>query len=904
MSWQPNPYTYIRLLTATITGSVVIAAWQRCSKTEAISPVIAMFASAWAAMMQAVNKTIFEVISKISWTELDIGIVTIPIVWLVFSLLFWKFFRHKLPNLIPVARDWVVDSMNDAMLTLDINNRVLDANVAALKLLNLSTSELLGKPLVDFLPRHKALFQQYIDQLEAHDEIRLSLGEETHWYDLRISPLYDRRHQLQGRVIVLHDISGHKQLDASLTDQIRRVNQLLEVARATTQSPSLDATMQNSLSIAKTITHADAGSLLLVNEQGDIIRSTLTGDSVHADTRERIISYMTKERLIDPVLQKRETLLIENTHHDPNWPTMPEQSYETGSALGIPIHYGERLLGGLILLHTDPYHFTPEDAEILEVAARQMAMVLANAQTYEAQRLVAEQQTMLFDVLHALQRPMHLKEAMIQATEVIAHLTGWPVVAILTADKKGELDVNAASGWLAERVLALPLSHTTGENRKLNSEKRHYPSAKYILDAIPDEVLPSVLIIPLESAIRRMLLVAADDPMAFEGDSRMLANSLGSITALILRNALLYESVSTEQQRLAALIQASRDGIIMVGTDNRVLVINQMAMRYLGLETTAEVWLYSSVMEILNTLRIYAPEAARSTLKEMRRLKNGDTQVGEGEYQIGGRTLRWLNLPVIDGERALGRLVILYDITEERQIAQMREDLTHTMVHDMRNPLTGIHSALWLLHRQLKHTIPTNYHTLLDISLRSTEQLVDLVNAILDISRLESGYMPLELTIFALADMAQDIITMQATQAEQKGIQIINRITHNLPLVRADQNLINRVLQNLVGNALKFTPNGGIVLLTTNLLLNQGNKEPPARKIQVSISDTGPGIPEKIKEQLFQKFVTGQQVGSGSGLGLAFCKMVLEAHNERIWADSTPGEGATFTFTLSIADKH
>jgi signal transduction histidine kinase len=109
--------------------------------------------------------------------------------------------------------------------------------------------------------------------------------------------------------------------------------------------------------------------------------------------------------------------------------------------------------------------------------------------------------------------------------------------------------------------------------------------------------------------------------------------------------------------------------------------------------------------------------------------------------------------------------------------------------------------------------------------------------------------------------------------------------------------LVRRVLQNLVGNAVKFTPPGGNVMLSAELTTMISTQP----IVLISVHDTGPGIPPEIQSQLFQKFVTGSQRGRGSGLGLAFCRLAVEAHGQQIWVDSSPGKGTTFTFSLAAA---
>ena len=137
----------------------------------------------------------------------------------------------------------------------------------------------------------------------------------------------------------------------------------------------------------------------------------------------------------------------------------------------------------------------------------------------------------------------------------------------------------------------------------------------------------------------------------------------------------------------------------------------------------------------------------------------------------------------------------------------------------------------------------------------------------------------------------------QTTIAREKNLQLDSDLPSGLPLVQADVALMQRVLQNLVGNAVKFTPEGGCVQVAATVPAEF--TEPPT--VSISIRDNGPGIPLEIQSQLFQKFVTGGQQEHGSGLGLAFCKLAIEAHGQRIWVESTAGEGTTFTFTLAVA---
>jgi signal transduction histidine kinase len=306
-------------------------------------------------------------------------------------------------------------------------------------------------------------------------------------------------------------------------------------------------------------------------------------------------------------------------------------------------------------------------------------------------------------------------------------------------------------------------------------------------------------------------------------------------------------------------------------------------------------WVNRPISQAIAELRRVAPWAARTTLQEIRRLKTGVEPTVEGDYEIDGRPIHWQSLPVRVGTRAMGRLIMLRDMTEERTLEQVREDMTHTMVHDLRNPLTGIVAALNMVLDGYMGALSPAHHQVLSIAHNSSERMMKLVNAILDVSRLESGRMPVNLIAVNVVDLIREAVQAQAALAQNKKIKLESDLPAGLPPVQADLNLIQRVLQNLIGNALKFTPEGGSVQVAARLVQESST----VGVVHVSVSDTGPGIPLEIQSQLFQKFVTGGQPEHGSGLGLAFCKLAVEAHGQRMWVESSVGKGTTFAFGLA-----
>jgi signal transduction histidine kinase len=190
----------------------------------------------------------------------------------------------------------------------------------------------------------------------------------------------------------------------------------------------------------------------------------------------------------------------------------------------------------------------------------------------------------------------------------------------------------------------------------------------------------------------------------------------------------------------------------------------------------------------------------------------------------------------------------------------------------------------------------------MEIAGRSCENMLSMVNTLLDISRLESGKMPLERAPAPLAPLIRAAMARLSLLAANRGVIVQSDLPDDLPLVKIDNEKISRVLINVLDNALKFTPPGEKVVV--GAIHENGEM---GNIVLCSVSDAGPGIAEELHKKIFDRFAqvpvqAGHREQRGSGLGLAFCKLAVEAHGGRIWVDSEPGQGSTFCFTLPVAD--
>jgi signal transduction histidine kinase len=255
--------------------------------------------------------------------------------------------------------------------------------------------------------------------------------------------------------------------------------------------------------------------------------------------------------------------------------------------------------------------------------------------------------------------------------------------------------------------------------------------------------------------------------------------------------------------------------------------------------------------------------------------------------------------PVRDREGEItGWLLVLRDITEEVELAQLREDMMHMLVHDLRSPLTVLHGSLEMTDMFIDDGNLEEVRLLGQMAQRSCDRMLRMVSELLDISKLESGELPIHPQRTNVESLLGEIAARIGPLAERANITIDLMFKADLPPLQVDPKFLDRVLHNLLDNAIKFTPDGGHVQLWA--------KADPdsADAVLIGVKDTGPGVPSEELHRLFEKFqqvssVTGRRVGTG--LGLPFCKLAIEAHGGQIWVESEVGKGSTFIMRLPAA---
>jgi len=261
------------------------------------------------------------------------------------------------------------------------------------------------------------------------------------------------------------------------------------------------------------------------------------------------------------------------------------------------------------------------------------------------------------------------------------------------------------------------------------------------------------------------------------------------------------------------------------------------------------------------------------------------------------QALEWVVLPVrAEGLSGNGVLLVLRDITAAKEAEQLRQDLTNMIVHDLRSPISSVMAALDLLARGIPGELQPRQRSVLTIAYKSSQHLLGMVNVLLDISRLEGGSMPLHRSPVALQPLISQAAQNLGPLAEERRVHLRLELGADLPRVLADGALIERVCQNLIDNGVKFSGVGGEVRVSAYC-----TEQAALPVVVVAVQDRGVGIRPEDQARIFEKFGQVGERRGGSGLGLTFCQLVVEAHAGRIWVESQAGQGSTFFFSLPLA---
>ncbi|MBI3636521.1 MAG: GAF domain-containing protein [Candidatus Rokubacteria bacterium] len=413
-----------------------------------------------------------------------------------------------------------------------------------------------------------------------------------------------------------------------------------------------------------------------------------------------------------------------------------------------------------------------------------------------------------------------------------------------------------------------------------------YPPLSHAERAAGFRAILAVPLISRDTVLGSLVVCWTEARHISERDVRMLG-ALAPAAAIAIQNARLYEEAATQRARLAQILEGTSDGVLFVRPDGHVEATNQRALDLLAADATQARG--GDVRDLLASAASDSPEVV-----EMIHALAAAGQRGHGDLVVPSlrRTLEWTAQPMRDAAgEGLGLTLTLHDVTEEREVNQMKSDFVSFVTHQLRTPLSGIK---WTLELGLEEPqIPRVARQTMQDGVEAAQRLIQLVNDLLDISRLERGRMDVHPQPLDIGCLSAAVIEEMTPIIAERRHDVVEDVPGDLPAVLADPQLLRQVLINLVSNAVKYTPPGGTIALAAGA---------DDLNVHWSISDTGIGIPADAHRHLFEKFYRADNVATieteGTGLGLHLVRLILDQFGGQIWCESEEGKGSTFYVTI------
>lgn len=400
-----------------------------------------------------------------------------------------------------------------------------------------------------------------------------------------------------------------------------------------------------------------------------------------------------------------------------------------------------------------------------------------------------------------------------------------------------------------------------------------------------------------------LLNVSSTHPGLYKEADMTIMYQMATAASSALTN--LQQVIQTEEGKLVSMIGSLTDGIVMVDTNLNLTLINQTAKNLLQIPKTN-----MTIFDIISSLSKDGDfgQQLQQAIAQNKVLTKPEIIIGEKILEVvitpvAGPTTNSESEPI----RVIGAAITLRDITLERSVNKLKEDFTASIVHELRSPLSAIKASSELMLTEKEKLDALQQKKLMEIVHTQSERMLHDINSLLDAAKLESGHFTIFQKASNIADSIASVIDLFRLQAGEKHIEISADIGKDVPLGFFDETRIQQVLNNLVSNSLKFTPEGGSIILHARKYSNEYlpvSKTNPG--ILIAVSDTGIGIAADKQTTLFSKFSQIQNVGyihgaQGTGLGLYISKGIIEAHGGQVFLQSIPGHGTTISFTLPIA---
>ncbi len=708
----------------------------------------------------------------------------------------------------------------------------------------------------------------------------------------------------------LYNLREYQRTHEALNSQLQQLALIEDIVQQISGSHDFNQIISDMFEAAFKTTQADVVGLALLTEVDDmwvIEQSYINGQP------QRNYSTQRKDQgIIGSVVASGELVLVRD-NLEVNY-YLPASTGSYRSSLAVPLLRDGLVTGVLNVESGKVGAFTRAQANFLKNLAGHAVISIENARLLE----VLQYQ---LDTLKSL-RELSLSVSSATDTASVSRAILATALTVTEGEYAALFDFDLAHrqvipliGTERDRTLVTPAeSEALEQLAQVAAMTGEIQSLESVIGILPDDapLIPyyqSFVAVPIMRGahIHQVLCVAYTERQYFESRDLNTFNLLAIQAAGHLENAMLHERIHDGNNRMRAILDSTRDGVILLDSGGRLIEVNPSAERLMGLNLSESIG-ESFVETLLKQVNAEGQQQAGYSRDELTRLARIERLQPEGitrrefSRMVHSNQVIYVEevgSPVNDeNDHPVGRLLVLRDITEEKLVEAYRDEISSMIVHDLRAPLASMMTALSIAQENIE--VPEQQAVVRQIMKATNARasdLMDLVSSLLDIRK--GREMSLDRSPTSLEELAELTRLTLLSSIENAKVKLVIDIPASTPLVHVDSDKIRRVLQNLLDNAIRYTPTGSEVRISARHDASSG-------KVLVRVADSGRGIPQKERERIFRlywqmKDNPAQRGSKGSGIGLAFCQRVLEAHNERIWVeDEGPLPGASFAFTLPV----
>ncbi|MDO8473327.1 MAG: ATP-binding protein [Dehalococcoidia bacterium] len=816
------------------------------------------------------------------------------------------------------AKEWqeTFDAMSEGVAILSPERCILRANLSLARMLgSASVNELIGKHCHELVhglnspPLSCLTCASLLTKLPSE-----AVFEERHlggrWLSLRGDPILDANGEVVQLVHTFVDVTEEKRRQKAL-ERLHNMSQILSstldlqqaLHLAVGEIGSIFGGLDSTVGIALL---GDGGQWLTIAEALGPRKGDWEGISLPLDQLlpEAIHALFNERR---PWVQSD---LARSSQAAKGLPGF----WKHGSFVALPLVSGDTVIGVIFLARIQTGPVSGDEMALLETCAGEIALAVHNAQLFTRtdvalRRRVVEQEA-LMGVLESVSASLDIEKTLQDGLNRAATALGVDRASVLTVDESEERATMLAVYHAgAETPPGKGMVLEVGAHPWLQAVLQH-KRATVVEDAsrLPDGNERNLLLrLGVRSALR-LPIVARGKAIgtlqfgtvartrAFSEEEMLLGQAFANHLASAIENARLHERTVRERATLESIINGMTEGLAVIGNDRRVAYFNRAAESLVGANAADLVGHDIGVLQSLLGRRATDPEALRVRWADARdRLDETPKFEIELMTGVGKRVVEATIFRVGDKASLSGTGALIRDVTREREVDRMKSEFVATVSHELRTPMTAIYGFSELLLMRATG-LPENQRMWVETIYKESKRLTDIVEDLLNVSRIEAGRLSLNLGPVALEQLVADVVERLKSGHAHHPLNVNIAVT--LPEVQADRDKLQQVLYNLVDNAIKYSPRGGPVAISAQHMRDEG-------KVVVSVADKGIGISDSEIPRLFSRFHRVERLETtgirGTGLGLYIVKSLVEMMGGRIWVESRLNEGTTFFFSLPVA---